>query len=220
MRYEPKPKAVADAERLFKAPSWATHDARFRPGPERLAEMTAEATAIDVENAAVHQRFQEAKAAAVSAVAPFLTERGRRALADKLPYLACTKWVSRLAEMQRRWDADDKARAEKRAALARDEARIALAVRAVDWLRARGKEPGRDYEAGQAIDVANDLAAEEEQKRMVADGPIEFCGDDTCEGCDGWDGESRRCSCGNRRVGWERGDGHTFETPYVYAEAF
>lgn len=33
---------------------------------------------------------------------------------------------------------------------------------------------------------------------------INFEGNDDCdETCRGWDGEGRRCECGNRRVGWE-----------------
>jgi hypothetical protein len=41
-------------------------------------------------------------------------------------------------------------------------------------------------------------------------GPIEFDGmncndypDDDHFECGGWDGESRRCECGNRRVSWD-----------------
>jgi hypothetical protein len=30
-----------------------------------------------------------------------------------------------------------------------------------------------------------------------------FDGDEWCEGCSGWDGESIRCDCGSRRVYWE-----------------
>jgi hypothetical protein len=30
-----------------------------------------------------------------------------------------------------------------------------------------------------------------------------FVGDDFCDDCNGWDGSSRRCDCGNRRVCWE-----------------
>lgn len=34
----------------------------------------------------------------------------------------------------------------------------------------------------------------------------------------GWDGESHRCECGNRRVSWSI-DG-TFEKPCVWGEAY
>lgn len=45
--------------------------------------------------------------------------------------------------------------------------------------------------------------------------PIEFDGQN-CDDCDGWDGEDRRCNCGNRRVDWVLSDDKT----YVYAEAY
>jgi uncharacterized protein (DUF1786 family) len=34
--------------------------------------------------------------------------------------------------------------------------------------------------------------------------------------CGGWDGVSRRCNCGNRRVTWVLSD----DKSYVYAEAY
>jgi len=43
--------------------------------------------------------------------------------------------------------------------------------------------------------------------------PIQFDGmncHDFDNGCDGWDGESRRCNCGNRRVYWEISDDKTY----------
>lgn len=34
---------------------------------------------------------------------------------------------------------------------------------------------------------------------------IPFAGDEHCaKGCRGWDGSSRRCDCGNRRVYWDK----------------
>ena len=44
------------------------------------------------------------------------------------------------------------------------------------------------------------------------------CADSWEEGkdCFGWDGESRRCECGNRRVSWVLSDDKT----RVYAEAY
>lgn len=54
-----------------------------------------------------------------------------------------------------------------------------------------------------------DFAAEAESRLMLIQGTvIEFdgqnCGDAWEEGetCDGWDGNDRRCECGNRRVAW------------------
>ena len=38
--------------------------------------------------------------------------------------------------------------------------------------------------------------------------------------CNGWDGESRRCECGNRRVDWELRGHFCDDDAYVYAEAY
>lgn len=103
----------------------------------------------------------------------------------------------------------------------KDEQKIALAVRATAWLAARNQLPGRDFEAARAVDVANERAYEEEVERLTSGASMHsFGGDDSCEGCSGWDGTSRRCACGNRRVSWTRGYSHTFESPEVYAEAY
>lgn len=41
-------------------------------------------------------------------------------------------------------------------------------------------------------------------------------GSDSDDDCPGWDGESRRCDCGNRRVSWEYDE----ENDRIYAEAW
>lgn len=60
--------------------------------------------------------------------------------------------------------------------------------------------------------------------KAMQDGPfIEFngmnCNDWSGEKCLGWDGESRRCDCGNRRVSWEfyKDSSGTY---VAYAEAY
>lgn len=54
--------------------------------------------------------------------------------------------------------------------------------------------------------------AEEAIQAGIENGVDEFegmnCNDyleDGADECTGWDGESRRCDCGNRRVSWETG---------------
>ena len=42
---------------------------------------------------------------------------------------------------------------------------------------------------------------------------IPFCGNN-CDDCMGWDGESKRCECGNRRVSWE------WDGKHLTAEAY
>lgn len=48
-----------------------------------------------------------------------------------------------------------------------------------------------------------------EKEAMNGNDHISFCGmncndylDENSTECEGWNGESRRCSCGNRRVAW------------------
>jgi hypothetical protein len=68
------------------------------------------------------------------------------------------------------------------------------------------------------------IEAAQEQARQA--GFVEFngwnCHDvgvEHCDACRGWDGESHRCDCGNRRVCWEvqRAVDGGF---YAYAEAY
>lgn len=56
-------------------------------------------------------------------------------------------------------------------------------------------------------------------------GPFDFDGNNCSDvdgswndgmACGGWDGESRRCGCGNRRVTWVLSDCKT----YIYGEAY
>lgn len=64
---------------------------------------------------------------------------------------------------------------------------------------------------------------QEKYKRLVelavaqlAGGYVSFEGDEFCEDCKGWDGVSRRCDCGNRRVEWELSDDETYIYPQVW----
>lgn len=109
-----------------------------------------------------------------------------------------------------------KAENEKRAKALADP----LLAEAIAYLGSKGKKVGIDFTAETARQEADSLAYELELERLKEDGgPFDFSGDDSCESCDGWDGESHRCSCGNRRVSWAQGYGHSFKNPYVVAEA-
>ena len=107
-----------------------------------------------------------------------------------------------------------------------EKAHQALQDRAVQWLLGKGYTYGKEFNALNAISVANDLAYEEEVNKRREDikasesAFIEFCGSDYCEDCSGWDGESHRCECGNRRVSWTTADWHTFDHPSIFAEAY
>lgn len=90
------------------------------------------------------------------------------------------------------------------------------------YLRAYGRD-GTAAEATDPVKAANDLAYEIEVKRMqheIRTGRYEATtGDKNCDGgkdCS-WDGESRRCQCGNRRMYWETWDDHSFLKPSIYA---
>ncbi len=111
--------------------------------------------------------------------------------------------------------------------------KIAYRDKAVNFCISHGKKYGEDFTAETAIglaeDIAFDLEVEKRRKDLkISNTFIDFngnnCGDSWISGdyapCAGWDGESRRCDCGNRRVGWEKVDGFNFEDPHIYAEAW
>ena len=92
--------------------------------------------------------------------------------------------------------------------------------RAIAYLLRRGKVFGQDFNAGSALPVADQVAFKEAiAERMAKDEFVGFDGSDNCdEDCQGWDGESHRCTCGNRRVEWYY-DGD-FEDMTLYATAY
>jgi len=67
---------------------------------------------------------------------------------------------------------------------------------------------------GLVDDVCQDILIEEAR---AEGGFHSFCGDDSCENCEGWDGSSHRCECGNRRVSWDS-DGD-FTNMIIYGNA-
>jgi len=91
--------------------------------------------------------------------------------------------------------------------------------RAVQYLLDHGKRFGLDFNLDTAIAVANETAYDVEVAiRKNASTIYDFAGSDSCEDCAGWDGESHRCECGNRRVYWAaEGD---FTNMTLYAEAY
>ena len=102
---------------------------------------------------------------------------------------------------------------------------LELTIDAIKFLEERGKVKDKDFEVKNAIDIANNVAFQEEVARRIKS--LEDSGDyidfngNICDGpCEGWDGRSRRCQCGNRRVSWEAGFGFTFKNLDIYAEAY
>ena len=93
---------------------------------------------------------------------------------------------------------------------------------AVQYLLNNGERLISDFRIENAIEAANQLAFELEVARREGEnaGPIEFSGDGSCEDCSGWIPGEHRCECGNRRVSWSEGWGHSFQSPSIYAEAY
>ncbi len=76
--------------------------------------------------------------------------------------------------------------------------------------------------ASDIVSLANEIRFEEltnetSKELSESDSFTDFMGSDECNNCRGWDGESHRCECENRRVGWTK-DGD-FENMSIYAEA-
>jgi len=92
-------------------------------------------------------------------------------------------------------------------------------IKACKWLMDRGKKYGEDFTEETSIQLANEISAEEEIAKMKKNNDfIEFGGNDYCENCAGWDMESHRCQCGNRRVYFDT-TYNKFDEPWVYAQA-
>lgn len=114
----------------------------------------------------------------------------------------------------------EKVEAQQKAA----EERIKLAGEAIQYLLNLGKVLNTDFTTDNAVEIANNIAFELEIVRRKAalketKSLTNFDGMN-CDDCPGWDGESRRCQCGNRRVSWSSGWGHSFKEPYIYGEAY
>lgn len=100
-----------------------------------------------------------------------------------------------------------------------EKARTEFIERAILFLQKRNLTLGTDFKLEEAIYRANDIAYDEAIAKAKEGGFRSFGGDDWCENCKGWDGDSRRCDCGNRRVYWTQGYGFSFENPSIYAQA-
>lgn len=98
---------------------------------------------------------------------------------------------------------------------------VNLKAEAVLYLKEKGKIQDKDFTLDNCIEVADDLAYGIEVERLTKIGGLFDFDGQNCDGpCSGWDGISRRCECGNRRVSWTAGWGHSFKNPYVRGEAY
>lgn len=103
---------------------------------------------------------------------------------------------------------------------------INLKGKAVEYLLSKGKIININFTLENVLSIANTIAHEEEvlrRQRELSESNtfVDFNGSDNCENCKGWDGSSRRCQCGNRRVYWTSDDNADFFlNPHIYAEAY
>lgn len=134
------------------------------------------------------------------------------------PYPSC---VSTL-ETQRCRDEEEKAKKDMVAMeLERNLELARKAERAKIYIKSR--KPDFEFtgqeDDGALVLIANGFVVDDKIEAAVAAGDV-YVDDNICE-CETWDGESHRCSCGNRRMHWES-DGIDFEHPdqgYVYSQA-
>jgi len=210
-----------DAERYESAECWRlTREQILKGTTEDFARWKAEALPVQERNAARVKARTQAKREIEERIAQ-AWPRGSESFKVMTRALAKTRvegpqdFIRMLNDMEadavrRRAETTQKAKQDA------EGARKLLAAGA--FLTARGKVVGTDYEAHEAIDVANEIAIDEAIAAQKADGGfISFGGDYNCSGCSGCDMNEHRCECGNRRVGWEHyGD---FENMTVYAQA-
>ena len=218
MEAQGKPK---EAERYESPECWRlTREQLLNGTVEDFARWRAEAATIEGRNAERLRMRSEAKQEIETLVArawprgseahkTMLRALKKATIERPLQFVAVLKDVERNAIRQR----EETTRKTTQDA---ESARMLLAAGA--FLSARGKVVGVDYEVHEAIDVANEMACDEEIAALKQGGGfISFGGDDNCKNCRGWDMSSHRCDCGNRRVGWDHyGD---FENMTVYAQA-
>lgn len=98
-----------------------------------------------------------------------------------------------------------------------------LVEEAIAFCIEHGKMIGVDFTLDDAVGCANTIAfekiVEERLKEHAEHGVFFDFNGQNCDGpCEGWDGSSRRCQCGNRRVSWDH-EGN-FQDMYVYGEAY
>jgi len=98
-------------------------------------------------------------------------------------------------------------------------AAIKVRDEAIAFLLERGKKFGQDFTSESAFYDAREVKFEELKAAATKDEKWHSFNGQNCDGpCKGWDGLSRRCECGNRRVDWtSEGD---FSDMYIYGEAY
>lgn len=206
----------------YKCASWAyQHIDLDKVTREQLEKWKEESIEVDKENKQIYENERKIHDQLIKLSVEYYGSKHRitKSIAKDFPTMYSN--VDSMKGYIKRFDELQKEKEKQNLIKQQEKEQQELTVKAILWLKEKGKELHKDYEMDNAIDVANDIAYQEEvERRVKSDSMHSFCGDDNCEDCCGWDGSSNRCSCGNRRVSWVTGYGHSFLNPYIYAEAY
>ena len=214
---------------------------RWEENLTAIAELTAYAAKLDEENKAIYieyhntwKSFRDAfKIMEDQFVLGSMIKSSKKAkMLNELAPIAPYSLTHLVKDMVATYLRDKKYEDEKKLAETREKekktAKENKIVQAVLFLVGRGYKqvsPGIWQMEGNtpiesdAISFANEIRRNELIAEATSgDQMHSFGGDDNCEGCDGWNGEDYRCSCGNRRVEWiSEGD---FEDMYIFGRAY
>ena len=206
----------------YKYPSWhsLSQQEKLNLTDIQLEQLKKETEEIDKENKEIRKEASAQLQSAKSIIENIFSKNGNAAkYFNKLwiPPEPSSDFKRYVLDVREEFIKKKKAEEDK---INQEKAHTELVERAILFLQKRNLNLGTDFKLEEAIFRANDIAYNEAITKAKEGGQlINFSGDDNCENCNGWDGESRRCSCGNRRVSWTQGYGFSFENPYVYAEA-
>lgn len=207
------------AQLTFHYPVWWTYWGKADTR-EELLKRKKEGEQLEVKNREVAAQMRQLKAELVRQAETLWGKKSNvvRYL-DKQPLPSAPSLVRHIENVIARVDKEQKAQEAKEAESAKAQAAALKHARAVAFLAEHGQFADKDYGIEAAINVANDLRYEQLVAERLAQAVVfDFSGDDYCKDCGGWDGESHRCFCGNRRVYWEAmGD---FENMHIYAVAY
>jgi hypothetical protein len=210
--------------------------------PDEWREM---AKVINARNKAKYQEMVEQYKAWCKLAALWIPEQESQYVRGKMKFGTSKKWMSlrdtapptpfdwahhveyTLNNLARKKE-EAKAKTNKEVKRKSDE--ISKHIRAMAFLVERGwrllpngnlaRSDGAIFESDSFVSCATDVRVEELKDQRIDEesGYVRFSGDDECRSCLGWDGDSSRCQCGNRRVSWEY-DGD-FEDTNLYASAY
>jgi hypothetical protein len=183
-------------------------------------EIEAECKLIDSENLALHKEKSQELQNHIKAIESIcnLTKAQSKYLNGFYTPVIYTREVDTLQRIKSNYEGIIKEK-EKQEMLAKQQAYQAnLQQNAIIFLLENGKVLGQDFTVENAINSANQFKFEQLIKeKLESSSEFYFNGENCDEDC-GWDGVSRRCFCGNRRVAWEYNG--NFDNMDIYAEAY